>query len=125
MTTCHPRYVRNRRARELQRCEESIESCEESIAEYESQIEEIRKTKSEMEKQIHESDSFLSNLRDNERMRKLRRSIAENKEKIDAFDMEEAAKARRQFDEKYAVEKKREGDMEAEVRVISCRPKYL
>ena len=32
--------------------------------------------------------------------------------------MEEAAKARRQFDEKYAAEKKREGDMEAEVDCI-------
>ncbi|OCB89866.1 hypothetical protein A7U60_g2895 [Sanghuangporus baumii] len=107
-------YVRNRRARDLQRCEENIEACEENIKEYESLIEEIRKSKSELEKQIHESDSLLSNLRDNERIRKLRRSIAENKEKIDAFDMEEAAKARRQFDEKYAAEKKREGDMEAE-----------
>lgn len=29
--------------------------------------------------------------------------------------MEEAARARRQFDEKFAAEKKREGDMEAEV----------
>lgn len=31
--------------------------------------------------------------------------------------MEEAARARRQFDEKYATEKKREGDMEAEVSI--------
>jgi hypothetical protein len=67
------------------------------------------------EKEIHESDSFLTNLRENERLRRLRKSIDENKVKIDAFDMEEAARARRQFDDKYAVEKKREGDMEAEV----------
>ena len=50
-------------------------------------------------------------------IRKLRRIIAADKEKIESFDMEEAAKARRQFDEKYAAEKKREADMEAEVRV--------
>ncbi|KAI5117920.1 hypothetical protein M0805_001999 [Coniferiporia weirii] len=107
-------YVRNRRARELQRCEESIETCEKSIHEHEISVEEIRKSKSITEKEVHESDSFLANLRDNERIRKLRRNIATNKEKIDAFDMEEAAKAHRQFDDKYAAEKKREGDMEAE-----------
>lgn len=109
------RYVRNRRARELQRCEESIEASEESIKGHTASIEDIRKSKGEFEKEIHESDSFLANLRDNERIRKLRRNIAENKSKIDDFDMEEAAKARRQFDAKYTVEKKREGDMEAEV----------
>lgn len=78
-------------------------------------IEALRKSKSAIEKEIHESDSFLSNLRENERIRKLRRDIKANEEKIAAFDIEEAAKARRQFDEKYAAEKKREGGMEAEV----------
>ncbi|KAH8114569.1 AAA domain-containing protein [Phellopilus nigrolimitatus] len=107
-------YIRNRRARELQRCEESIGTCEENVKKHEAMIEQIRNSKAEIEKEIHESDSFLSNLRDNERIRRLRRDIATNKEEIDAFDMEEAAKARRQFNDKYAAEKKREGDMEAE-----------
>lgn len=89
---------------------------EDEIADRERSVEEIRVLLSSCEKEIHESDSFLANLRENERLRRLRKSIEENKTKIEAFDMEEAARARRQFDEKYASEKKREGDMEAEVR---------
>ena len=99
----------------METCEISISETEDEITARERSIEEIRETVSKCEKEIHESDSFLSNLRDNERIRRLRKSIEENKAKIDSFDMEAAAKARRQFDDKYASEKKREGDMEAEV----------
>lgn len=108
-------FVRNKRARALEQCETNISEAEDETAERERSVEEIRELVSKCEKEIHESDSFLTNLRENERLRRLRKSIDENKVKIDAFDMEEAARARRQFDDKYAVEKKREGDMEAEV----------
>ena len=100
----------------LENCETEISEAEDEISSREQSIEEIRESVSKCEKEIHESDSFLANLRENERLRRLRKSIDENKAKIDAFDMEEAARARRQFDDKYALEKKREGDMEAEVR---------
>ena len=108
-------YTRNRRDRELERCQENISSLEEAIDRCGQEILEIRRSKSECEKEIHESDSFLANVRDNERMRKLNRDIKARRERIEAFDMEEAARARREFDEKYAPAKKREGDMEAEV----------
>ena len=103
----------------LEQCETEISDAEDEIADRERTIEEIRESVSKCEKEIHESDSFLANLRENERLRRLRKSIEENKTKIDAFDMEEAARARRQFDDKYALEKKREGDMEAEVRLLT------
>lgn len=110
-------YNRNKRGNALQECRDSINACEEVIKDHEASIATTRKSLSTIEKEIHESDSFLANLRENERARKLRRDIAANKDKIAAFDMEEAARARRQFDEKYATEKKREGDMEAEVSI--------
>lgn len=110
-------YIRNKRDHMLQDCQKKIEQYKEVIERLEKSIDSIRENKSRMEKEIHESDSFLANLRENERIRKLRKDIAANKEKISAFDMEEAAKARRQFDERYAAEKKREGDLEAEVSV--------
>lgn len=109
------RYVRGRRAKLLEQSIAGIAETEEKIANCEHTVEEMRVSVSKREKEIHESDSFLSNLRENERLRRLRKAIEENKTKIDAFDMEEAARARRQFDEKYTEEKKREGDMEAEV----------
>lgn len=109
------RYIRNGSGGLLQQCEEKIESFEESIKDHESQLEEIRASVSKFEKEIAESDTFLSKLRDNERIRSLRKEMKETQEKIDAFDIEEAAKARRQFDTKYTAERKREGEMEAEV----------
>lgn len=102
----------------MENCETDITETEDRIKNQDRSIEEVRKVIGRCEKEIHESDSFLSNLRENERIRRLQKSMEENKAKIDSFDMEEAAKARRQFDDKYASEKKREGDMEAEVSLI-------
>ena len=68
-----------------------------------------------IDKEIAESGSNNSKIRDNLRIREMRREIERIKEKIESFDLEEAAKARRQFDTKYASEKKRQSDMESEV----------
>ena len=92
-----------------------MEECTTVIKTLEQNISSTRLTKSQYEKEINDSDKILSNVRDNERIRRLRKVIASDNEKIKSFDMEEAAKARRQFDEKYKAETKRAGDMEAEV----------
>ncbi|PAV16910.1 dna repair rad50 [Pyrrhoderma noxium] len=107
-------YVRNRRAQTLQACLSKMEECTTVIKSLEQNISSTRLTKSQYEKEINDSDKILSNVRDNERIRRLRKVIASDNEKIKSFDMEEAAKARRQFDEKYKAETKRAGDMEAE-----------
>ena len=85
------------------------------IKEQEAEVEHIRTSKHAMEKEIAESGSFNSKIRDNVRIRDMRKEIKRIQEKIESFDLEEAAKARRHFDSKYNIEKKRESDMESEV----------
>ena len=51
-------------------------------------------------------------------MRKLAKEIDVTQAEIDAMDMEQAAKARRQFDQKYNLEKQRETEMQSKVRRI-------
>lgn len=72
-----------------------------------------------IDKEIAESGSNNSKIRDNLRIREMRREIEKIQEKIESFDLEEAAKARRQFDTKYASEKKRQSDMESEVGYLN------
>ena len=43
------------------------------------------------------------------------RSITETQTEIDAMDMEQAAKAKRQFEDRYNVEKRRETEMQSQV----------
>jgi hypothetical protein len=57
----------------------------------------------------------MTNLRENIRVRKLGKEIDATQAEIDAMDMEQAAKARRQFDQKYNVEKQRETEMQSKV----------
>jgi DNA repair protein RAD50 len=57
----------------------------------------------------------MTNLRENLRVRKLMRDIVETQAEIDSLDMEQAAKAKRHFEEKYKVEKQRETQMQSQV----------
>lgn len=58
----------------------------------------------------------MANLRENLRVRKLVKDIAATAEEIATYDMEEAAKARRNFQEKYNVEKEKETQKQSDVR---------
>jgi len=57
----------------------------------------------------------MTNLRENIRVRKVAKEIDATQAEIDAMDMEQAAKARRQFDQKYNAEKQRETEMQSKV----------
>ncbi len=110
------RYIRAKRARLLPECEERLEDCRSRIIEQEQRLERIRSKMHAIDKEVAESGSNNSKIRDNLRIREMRKEILKIQEKIEGFDLEEAAKARRQFDAKYASERKRESDMESEVR---------
>ena len=76
----------------------------------------------EIDKEINESGASMANLRENIRVRKLVRAIEATQTEIDSFDMEEAAKARRTFKEKYDDEKERENEMHTKVTCASFVP---
>ena len=83
-----------------------------------NQLEGSREVISSIEKEIHESGASLSNLRDNIIARNLAKDIAKTQAEINSYDMEEAGKARRNYDEKYEPAKQREKHLHEAVCLI-------
>ena len=59
------------------------------------------------------------NLHGNIRIRKLIRDIAATQAEIDSYDMEGAAKAKRNFEDRYQTEKQKETEMQSKVKARS------
>lgn len=108
------RFVRDRVEQQLEDCVEKVEQLRGDIERKNQEIEAVQAVIANIEKEIHESGSRVSNLRDNLRVRKLEKQIIETQANIDSYDMEEAARARRNFDEKYTLAKKEENDLNSE-----------
>jgi len=68
-----------------------------------------------LDKEINEGGAALTNLRENRRIRKLQNDIQATQKEIDSCDLEGAAKAKRNFEEKYQPEKDRENEMQQRV----------
>ncbi|KAM6494340.1 hypothetical protein JOM56_010701 [Amanita muscaria] len=107
------RYIKERRARELENCSEMIEQTDAMIQDFGEKIENVRTTMAKIEKEINESGSSIANLRENLRLRKIEKEIRKTQEQIAAFDMEEAAKAKRNFESKWDIVKKKEDELKA------------
>lgn len=111
-----PRYIREKRGRLLTECAEKVDHYESEIQDLGLKIETVRENIAQIDREINESGSTVSNLRDNLRIRKLVKDIAATQAEIDSHDMESAAKAKRNFEDRYQVEKQRETDMQSKVR---------
>ncbi|KAG6379376.1 P-loop containing nucleoside triphosphate hydrolase protein [Boletus reticuloceps] len=107
------RYVREKRAQLLTECSGKIEHFEGEITELGIKIESVRDTVAKIDREINESGSAISRLRDNVRMRRLVKDIAATQAEIDSCDMEGAAKAKRTFEDRYQAEKQRETEMQS------------
>jgi DNA repair protein RAD50 len=113
-------YVKDRRGRKLEECAENIEQHGAQVKELSEKIDVIRETIREMDKEINASGASVANLRDNIRVRKLAKEIVDTQTEIDSYDMEEAAKARRNFEEKYGKAKEKENSLQTTVsRVLA------
>lgn len=110
------RYVKAKRARALQECTAKIEELDAEIAQGVQKVGNARTVLSGIEKEINESNATVANLRDNIRARKLVKDIADTQAEIDEYDLEEAAKAKRLFEEKYQIEKDNETKLQSKVR---------
>lgn len=111
--------MRNKSAKALKDCTENIENVEQEIQRFVTAIEEVREAIAKLDKEINESGASVSNLRENIRLRKLVRDIAITQEEIDSYDMEEAAKAKRKFEEQYNVKKALESELQSKVRIMN------
>jgi DNA repair protein RAD50 len=107
------RYIRDKRARFLAECADKIEQFEQDIKDLVTNIESARDAIAKIDREISESGSLMANLHGNIRIRKLSRDIAATQAEIDSCDMEGAAKAKRNFEDRYQVEKQRETEMQS------------
>ncbi|KAG6818307.1 hypothetical protein H0H93_006082, partial [Arthromyces matolae] len=108
------RYVKDRRDRQLEQCEQNIERNDAEIKNFTEEIEAIRTAIAAIEKEINASGASVANYRDNIRVRKLAKEIIATQAEIDSYDMEEAAKAKRNFEEKYPKAKEKENKLQAD-----------
>jgi DNA repair protein RAD50 len=111
------RYVRNKSAKALKECGENIEQFQKEIQDLVSAIEGARAVISKLDKEINESGASVTNLRSNVRLRRLIRDIAEIQNEIDSHDMDEAAKAKRTFEDQYKVKKAQESELQSRVYI--------
>lgn len=114
-------YVRDKRGRLLKETISQIEDIRAEEQQLTTQLEEVRAVINAIEKEVNEGGSFIGDLRENLRVRKLVQDIAETQRQIDECDMEAAAKARRNFNDQYQKEKDRETAMQTKV----CLSQFL
>ncbi|KAJ6508778.1 hypothetical protein C8R45DRAFT_1050733 [Mycena sanguinolenta] len=101
-------YVRNRRDQKRQDIAVKSEEVEAEIKEFERNVETARQVIKSIEKEINESGAYMATLRENIRVRKLMREIKKLQAEIDSKDIEGAAKAKRNFEDKYGPAKDKE-----------------
>ncbi|KAI0050377.1 hypothetical protein FA95DRAFT_1555700 [Auriscalpium vulgare] len=126
------RYVHEKRGRKLKECGEAIKEYEAKIHDLNKQLEQVRGAITQLEKEIGQSVSAAATLRENLKIRKLARDIVATQQEIESHDMEEAARAKRNFEEKYPIEKQKENDMQArnasvggEIKTVKSQVKVL
>ena len=101
-------YERQRRTRKLQECTQQVEDAEAQISAGQKAVDVLREEARAIEKEIHASGAIQANLRENARFRKLQREVVEIEQKIAGLDLEEAGRAKRQFEAKWADAQERE-----------------
>ncbi|TCD70142.1 DNA repair protein rad50 [Steccherinum ochraceum] len=107
------RQAKEKVSKQLERCNERIRDHEAKISSLNSDVESARSIVQGFEKEISDAGAALANLRENIRVRKLIKDIAATVAEIAMYDMEEAAKAKRIFQEKYSIEKEKETHMQS------------
>lgn len=92
-----------------------VEQLDSELQHLNKQLNGIREIVANIQKEINESGASVANLRDNIRARRLVKQTSEVQAEIDSHDMEEMARARRNFDEKYKLAKEKEDNLRVEV----------
>ncbi|KAJ7784558.1 hypothetical protein B0H16DRAFT_1492970 [Mycena metata] len=105
-------YVRLKRDEKRQECIEKSEEVEAEILELGRNLDAARDVIKGLEKEINESGSYTATLRENIRVRKLMQEIKTLQAEIDSEDIDGAAKAKRNFQEKYKVSKDKENNLQ-------------
>ena len=103
-------------ARKLKELNDEIEEKELDVQEMALKEEQTRAKLAEIDQEINQANLTMANLRDNMRFRRLKRELEGIETELSAIDMEEAAKAKRIWTEKWTAEKQKETDLQSKVR---------
>lgn len=113
--------MKERRARELKRCDDRVQELEQSITELSDIVRERRDAIVVIEKEKNEGGATLARYRDNLRLRKLRSELVSAKADREKYDMGEASKARRNFERTYPKMQEKLEKLKDKVRIsLSC-----
>lgn len=82
----------------------------------EEKMHEVRQAISKIEREEHDSKNMERNVDDNIRYKQLKETIAKLEEEIATRDIEGARKAKRQFDKDYEASRRKQTELQAEVR---------
>ncbi|KAF8322507.1 hypothetical protein DL93DRAFT_2123877 [Clavulina sp. PMI_390] len=91
----------NRRARELQKCEDRLVAAEKAIADAELEARKKSEELAAVTKQEHEGGATFARYNDNLRLRRLRAKLEQLQAEHASYDMDEAARAKRNFEKKW------------------------
>lgn len=94
--------------RKLKGLQAKLISLQESIEEQLKDVNNLRQEMTKIDTEIASGSGTMANLRDNIRLRKLQRDIAVQAAKMASLNLDEASKARQQFEEKYSKAKEEE-----------------
>ncbi|GJJ13191.1 hypothetical protein Clacol_007442 [Clathrus columnatus] len=107
-------YEKKRLGRKLIEVIRQTDDIESRIADAQKGIEKAREECRITEREIDASGATLANLRENARFRKLTKELKHIIDEIASLDIEEAAKAKRQFETKWATAQEREQNLNRE-----------
>ncbi|KAJ8080582.1 DNA repair protein rad50 [Marasmius tenuissimus] len=105
------RYVRDRREERMHECAEKLRQQEVRLKELTEREKQCRKDIEIADKELSESTLHEKNLRDNIRALKLARDIEATQVEINTHDVDQAARAKQDYQDKWPGFKKREDDL--------------
>jgi DNA repair protein RAD50 len=107
--------MKDKRGRNLDDCLINIRDCEEELTAANARLEACRTKIKGVEKEISDAGASNANLRENIRIRKLRKSIEEWEKKIAGSDVVGAADAKLKFEKQWPKMKDHEARLNTEV----------
>jgi DNA repair protein RAD50 len=118
LLTLAPSYERQRLNRKLEECSQQVEEIQSRISEASLEVENIREAIRVIDRDINRGGSMQAALRENARFRKLKRDVGKIDRDIGELDIEEAAKAKRNFETKWSQAQQRATDLMNAVRYV-------
>lgn len=112
--------MREKRDKRLAECAEKIEEKEQQIRDLVKRVEDMRASIAKIDKAINEAGATTVTLRENLRIKRLATEIVKIQHEIESYDVDDAAKLRRNYEEQYPIEKAKETEMQTKVRCVQC-----